>query len=65
MMEINEKLYTQKFEIKRFLKQQYFMRVELSPPYTQALNGSGEHLRDVIKQKIIAMKNSSNLLKEL
>ena len=29
------------------------------------LNESGEHLKDVIKQKIIVMKNSFNLLKEL
>ncbi len=63
-MKINKELYTQKFEIKRFLEQQ-FIRVKSLLFYTQALNSSSECLRDVIKQKIIAIKNSFNLLKEL
>ena len=65
MMEMNEKLYTQKPEIRRFLKQQHFIQIEPSPPHTQALNDSGEHSEDVIKQKIIIMKNSFNIFKEL
>ena len=65
MMKMNEKLYTQKSEIKRFLEQQHFIQIEPSPPHTQALNGSDEHSENVIKQKIIVMKSSFNLLKEL
>ncbi len=64
VMEMDGELYTQKPEVKRFLEQQS-MRVEPSPPYTQALNGSGERSGGVIKQKIIAMGSSSNLPKEL
>ena len=63
-MKMNEKLYTQKSEIRRFIKQQK-IRVKSSSFYTQALNNSDECLKNVIKQKIIIMKNSFNLLKEL
>ena len=62
-MKMDRELYTQKLEVRRFLEQQR-IRVEPSPPYTQALNGSGERSGSVIKQKIIAMENSSNLPKE-
>ncbi len=63
-MKMNEKLYTQKSAVRRFLEQQG-MRVKPSSLYTQALNGSGERSEGVIKQKIIAMESSSNLPKEL
>ena len=63
-MEMDGELYTQKPEMKTFLEQQS-MRVEPSPPYTQALNVSAERSGGVIKQKIIAMESSSNLPKEL
>ena len=64
MMKMNEKLYTQKSEIRRFLEQQ-FIQIESSSSHTQALNDSDECLRNVIKQKIIVMKNSFNLFKKL
>jgi hypothetical protein len=65
IIKIDKKLYIQKSEIKRFLKQQHFIQIESSPLYIQALNESGKRLRGVIKQKIIAMKSSSNLSKKL
>jgi transposase InsO family protein len=65
VMEMDGELFSQKPEVRRFLEQQQFMRVEPSPPYTQALNSSGERLGGVIKQKIIAMESSSTLPKEL
>src|SRR2546429_431300 len=64
MMKMNEKLYTQKSEIRRFLEQQR-MRIKSSLLYTQVLNSSVKCLRSVIKQKIIVMKSSFNLFKEL
>ena len=63
-MEMDGELYTQKPKVRRFLEQQG-IRVEPSPPYTQALNGGAERSGGVIKQKIIVMKKSSNLLKQL
>ncbi len=63
VMKINEKLYTQKLKIRKFLEQS--IRVESSLLYTQALNSSDECSENVIKQKIIVMKNSFNLLKKL
>jgi len=63
-MKMNRELYTQKLEVRRFLEQQR-IRIESSLSYTQALNGSSKHSGGVIKQKIIAMKNSFNLFKEL
>ena len=64
MMKMNEKLYTQKSEIRKFIEQQK-MRIEFLLFYTQTLNSSDECLESVIKQKIIVMKSSFNLLKKL
>ena len=64
MMKINRKLYIQKSEIKKFLEQQK-IRVKSSLLYIQTLNSSNEYLKNVIKQKIIVIKNSFNLFKKL
>ncbi len=64
VMKMNRKLYTQKSEIRRFLEQQR-IRIKSSSFYIQALNSSDEHLKNMIKQKIIIMKSSFNLLKKL
>jgi len=64
MMKMNEKLYTQKLKIRKFIKQQR-MRIEFLLFYTQVLNDSSKYLKSVIKQKIIVMKSSFNLLKKL
>jgi len=64
VMKMDGELYTQKLEVKRFLEQQY-IKIESSLLYTQALNDSSKHSENVIKQKIIIMKSSFNLLKEL
>ncbi len=64
MMKMNEKLYTQKSKIRKFLKQQN-IRIKFLLLYTQAFNSSDEYSENVIKQKIIIMKNSFNLLKKL
>jgi len=63
-MKINEKLYIQKSEIRRFLEQQS-IKIKFFQLYTQALNSSDKHSENVIKQKIIIMKSSFNLLKKL
>jgi len=63
-MKMNEKLYTQKSKIRKFLKQQN-IRIKFLLLYTQAFNSSDEYSENVIKQKIIIMKNSFNLLKKL
>ena len=65
MMKMNRKLYTQKSEIKKFLEQQQKMKIEFFLLYIQALNDSGKHSENVIKQKIIIMKSSFNLFKKL
>ena len=64
MMKINKKLYTQKLKIRKFIKQQK-IRVEFSLFYIQTLNNSDKCSENVIKQKIIIMKNNFNLLKKL
>ena len=64
MMKMNEKLYIQKSKIKTFFEQQK-IRIKFSSFYIQTFNNNAEYLRDVIKQKIITMKKSSNLFKQL
>ena len=64
MMKMNEKLYTQKLKIRKFIKQQK-IKVESLLLYIQAFNDSSKYLRSVIKQKIIIMKSSFKLLKKL
>ena len=64
MMKMNKKLYTQKSEIRKFIEQQR-IKIKSFLFYIQALNDSDKCSEDVIKQKIIVMKSSFNLLKEL
>ena len=47
VMKINEKLYTQKLKIRKFLKQN--IRVKSSSFYIQALNDSSKYSENVIK----------------
>ena len=64
MMKMNRKLYTQKLKVKTFLEKQR-IKVESSSLYIQTLNSDAECSRNVIKQKIIVMKKTSNLFKQL
>ncbi len=59
---MNRKLYTQKLKIRKFLEQQR-IRVESLLFYIQILNDDAECSENMIKQKIIMMKKTFNLLK--
>ena len=64
MMKMNEKLFSQKSKIRKWIEQQE-MKVETFLFYIQALNDSAECLKSMIKQKIIIMTSSFNLFKVL
>ena len=54
VIECDNELMTQKPGVKRYIESLH-IKVEPSPPYTQALNGGAEHSGDVVKQKIHSM----------
>ena len=61
VIECDNELTTQKPGVKRYIESLH-IKVEPSPPYTQALNGGAERSGGVVKQKIHSMRASSKLL---
>lgn len=59
-VECDNEITTVKPAVARYL-QEKFIKIEPSPPHTQALNGAAERSGGAIKQKIIAMRESSKL----
>ena len=60
VIECDNELTTQKPGVKRYIESLH-IKVEPSPPYTQALNGGAECSGGVVKQKIRSMRASSKL----
>ena len=60
VIECDNEIVTQKPGVHRFL-QDLSIKVDPSPPYTQALNGAAERSGGVVKDKIRAMRASSRL----
>ena len=60
VIECDNELTSQKPRVKRYIESLH-IRIEPSPPYTQALNGGAERLGGVVKQKIRSMRASSKL----
>jgi hypothetical protein len=60
VIECDNELTTQKPAVKRYVESLH-IRIEPSPPYTQALNGAAERSGGVVKQKIRSMRASSKL----
>ena len=60
VIECDNELTTQKPGVKRYIESLH-IKVEPSPPYTQALNGGAERSGGVVKQKIRSMRASSKL----
>ena len=60
VVECDNELTTQKPKVKRYIESLH-IRIEPSPPYTQALNGGAERSGGVVKQKIRSMRASSKL----
>ena len=59
-IECDNEIVTVKPRVKEHLER-LAIRLEPSPPYTQALNGAGERSGGMVKEKIIAMRQSSKL----
>ena len=60
VIECDNELTTQKPGVKRYIESLH-IKVEPSPPYTQALNGGAECSGSVVKQKIRSMRASLKL----
>ena len=59
-VETDNEIYTVKPRVKEWLEERH-IRIEPSPPHTQALNGAAERSGGVVKEKINAMRSSSKL----
>ena len=60
VLECDNELTSQKPGVKKYIESLH-IRIEPSPPYTQALNGGAERSGGVVKQKIRSMRASSKL----
>lgn len=58
VVECDNEITTVKPAVARYLLDRH-IKVEPSPPYTQALNGAAERFGGVVKQKIIAMREKA------
>src|SRR5881275_1547514 len=64
VVECDNEITTQKPAVKRFFDGLH-LKIDPSPPYTQALNGGAERSGGVVKDKLRSMRTSSKLPKAL
>ncbi|EED23215.1 conserved hypothetical protein [Talaromyces stipitatus ATCC 10500] len=65
VVECDNEIYMKRFLVRKYLEEDLFIRIEPSPPHTQALNGAGERSGGVIKDKGRGMAASRRLTQDL
>jgi hypothetical protein len=65
IVECDNEIYMNRPQVRKYLEEELFIRIEPSPPYTQALNGAAERSGGVIKDKGRGMAASGKLTQDL